>query len=301
MRPHDVAHRSLGLVFPSPPARCLVGAECPWAREETRKAGMVARLDMACRKFGEADIDKKTKRWGVEAFRDDNTSAASGFYISRPVASPRAEFQGPVAAAQSEQGPRVEDRARISPHEGRRQQVRQGDQVHSMEVFRDPNVEIWLFISEQGNIAATNGKLFPAPSTRPPNGSTASICKSAKAASRNSRTPRKFGIEVYPTATRQPRLRHRERRHRHHPRNQGSPRRQRKIPGLAARPRSSCRKHDEKSFTEKTRKFGVEVYHDVTTGNLIFISETGSISVTPALRASKRRPRRPRSRCGRMA
>src|SRR5207249_4366663 len=40
--------------------------------------------------------------------------------------------------------------------------------------------------------------------------------------------------------------------------------------------------HDEKSFTKDTRKFGVEVFHDVTTHNLIFISETGSIAVAPA-------------------
>src|SRR5206468_370250 len=44
----------------------------------------------------------------------------------------------------------------------------------------------------------------------------------------------------------------------------------------------SCRKSDEKAFTKDTRKFGVEVYHDVTTKNLIFISETGCIAVTPA-------------------
>ena len=28
----------------------------------------------------------------------------------------------------------------------------------------------------------------------------------------------------------------------------------------------SCRKSDEKSFTKDTRKFGVEVYNDITTG-----------------------------------
>src|SRR5439155_12817835 len=44
----------------------------------------------------------------------------------------------------------------------------------------------------------------------------------------------------------------------------------------------SCRKFNEKSFTKDTRKFGVEVYNDLTTGHLIFISETGSIAVVPA-------------------
>ena len=44
----------------------------------------------------------------------------------------------------------------------------------------------------------------------------------------------------------------------------------------------SCRKFNEKSFTKDTRKFGVEVYNDLTTGNLIFMSETGSIAVVNA-------------------
>src|SRR5207302_450312 len=44
----------------------------------------------------------------------------------------------------------------------------------------------------------------------------------------------------------------------------------------------SCRRYNEKAFTKDTRKFGVEVYNDLHTGNLIFISETGSIAVAPA-------------------
>src|SRR5271167_3474211 len=38
-------------------------------------------FDLACRKFGEADITKDTKRWGVEAFRDNNSKL--GLYISQ--------------------------------------------------------------------------------------------------------------------------------------------------------------------------------------------------------------------------
>ena len=44
----------------------------------------------------------------------------------------------------------------------------------------------------------------------------------------------------------------------------------------------SCRKFGEPAFTDKTQKFGVEVFNDTTTGQLIFICETGTISVAPA-------------------
>jgi hypothetical protein len=39
---------------------------------------------------------------------------------------------------------------------------------------------------------------------------------------------------------------------------------------------------DEPKITGKTKKIGVEVYRDENNGNLIYVSETGSISVVPA-------------------
>ena len=40
-----------------------------------------------------------------------------------------------------------------------------------------------------------------------------------------------------------------------------------------------CRKYNEDDFTKETRRFGIEVFTDQANGNLIYISETGSISV----------------------
>jgi hypothetical protein len=40
-----------------------------------------------------------------------------------------------------------------------------------------------------------------------------------------------------------------------------------------------ARKGDEPDFTKDTKKFGVEVFVDENNGNLIYVSETGSISV----------------------
>jgi hypothetical protein len=40
-----------------------------------------------------------------------------------------------------------------------------------------------------------------------------------------------------------------------------------------------ARKGDEPDFTKDTKKFGVEVFVDENNGNLIYISETGDISV----------------------
>ena len=42
-----------------------------------------------------------------------------------------------------------------------------------------------------------------------------------------------------------------------------------------------ARKSDENDFTDKTKKYGIEVFKDENNHNLIYISETGSIAVVP--------------------
>jgi len=42
------------------------------------------------------------------------------------------------------------------------------------------------------------------------------------------------------------------------------------------------RKADEDDFTKDTKKIGIEVFKDENTGNLVYISESGSIAVVPA-------------------
>jgi hypothetical protein len=43
-----------------------------------------------------------------------------------------------------------------------------------------------------------------------------------------------------------------------------------------------ARKSGESDFGDATKKWGVEVWKDPNNGNLIYLSETGSISVVPA-------------------
>lgn len=42
-----------------------------------------------------------------------------------------------------------------------------------------------------------------------------------------------------------------------------------------------ARKDSEGNFTDTTKKYGIEVFRDENNGNLIYISETGSIAVVP--------------------
>jgi hypothetical protein len=44
----------------------------------------------------------------------------------------------------------------------------------------------------------------------------------------------------------------------------------------------AVRKEGEKEFTKDTKRYGIEVFKDEPTGNLIYIGETGNICVVPA-------------------
>jgi hypothetical protein len=152
-----------------------------------------------------------------------------------------------------------------------------------MEVFRDPNVDNWLFITEQGFIASTNGKLFPGAGGKTPKWVHSVDLQVRKGGVKDFKGASKFGIEVYSDGNTGNLIYITEHGH-----VAIIPEGKEIVPDKGKSPDwlhgldLSCRKTDEKAFTKDTRKFGVEVYHDVTTGNLIFICETGSIGVAPA-------------------
>lgn len=238
-------------------------------------------FDLACRKFGEADITKDTKRWGVEAFRDNNTGF--GLYISQAGTIALApNFAGLTPPVTPSKGPSwltgndlPARKAGVNPFD-------KNTKVHSMELFRDPNTDNWLFITEQGYISACNGKLHPGKTGSNPKWVHSVDLAVRKGGVKEWKDATKYGVEVYRDANTGNLIYVTE----HgfiaiHP-EEKEVKGEGKAPDWLHGLDLSCRRHDEKAFTKDTRKWGVEVYHDVTTGNLIFISETGCIAVTPA-------------------
>ncbi len=115
-------------------------------------------FDLACRKLGEDNITEKTKRWGVEAFRDNNTGGGIGLYISEngsiAVAPNFANLNPPLKPAK---GPSWLTGNDLPARKAGVLKFEKDTKTHAMELFRDPNADNWLFITEQGLIAATNG------------------------------------------------------------------------------------------------------------------------------------------------
>src|SRR6202023_4228010 len=103
-----------------------------------------------------ADFTKETQRFGVEAFRDSNNSL--GVYLSQvgSLAAARG-FQDLKLPLQSK-GPEWITGLDLPARKAGEEKF-DNAKVHSMEVFRDPNTENWLYVTEKGYLAAASAKV----------------------------------------------------------------------------------------------------------------------------------------------
>jgi hypothetical protein len=238
-------------------------------------------FDLAVRRFGEAEFTKETQKIGVEVFKDDNNSLA--VYVSE---------KGGLAIAQGFQnlrppaggkGPEWLTGLDLPSRRAGQKEFTKETKVHSLEIFRDPNLDNWLFVTEQADLASSSAKSRPAGGARAPKWVHSFDLSCRKGGVKEWKDAVKYGIEVYQDA------------------NTGNliyicgetgaiasipaaveVKGEGKAPDWLHGLDLSCRKANEPSFGKETRKFGVEVYRDETTGNLIFIGETGSLAVTAA-------------------
>jgi hypothetical protein len=237
-------------------------------------------FDLACRRLGELDFTKETQKFGVEAFKDTNNGL--GLYLSQvgSLAACRGfeDLKPPVATRGPEWITGLDLPARKAGEE-----KFDNAKVHSMEVFRDPNTDNWIYITEQGYLAVApvKGKATTAGSKKPKWTHSVDL-RVRKGGVKDWQDAAKFGIEVYRdnitgnlvyisetgaiAVT---------------PDTEAKAPAEGKAPAWLHGLDLSCRRHNEPSFTKSTRKFGVEVFLDTNNGNLIFLGETGNLAVTP--------------------
>lgn len=259
----------------------LVPAEGQGQEKKLKELQWSHAFDLACRKIGEADITKDTKRWGVEAFRDDNTGL--GVYFSQTGSMAIGpNFAGLTAPINPSKGPSWLTGLDLPARKAGEKEFTKATKMHAMEVFRDPNADNWLFITEQGNLAATTGKLFPGASGKNPKWVHSIDLSVRKGGVKDWKDAEKVGIEVYRDAGTGNLIYITQHGYVAIVPETTEVKGEGKSPEWLHGLDLSCRRHDEKSFTKDTRKYGVEVYNDITTGNLILICESGSIAVAPA-------------------
>jgi hypothetical protein len=241
-------------------------------------------FDLACRKFGEEKFTKDTQKFGVEAFRDKNNDL--GLYITQTgsIAVVNQGFAG-LSLPLKSQGPKWLTGLDLPARRAGEKTFTKDTKVHAMEVFQDPNTNNWIYITEKGKVAATAIRAKPGSGAGAPKWVHSVDLSVRKGGVKDWKDAAKFGVEVYRDG------------------NTGNlificetgavaitpetvpvaePKGEAKAPDWLHGLDLSCRRHDEKAFTKETRKFGVEVFNDTTTGQLIFISETGALTVAPA-------------------
>jgi hypothetical protein len=239
-------------------------------------------FDLSCRKLGEMEFTDKTQKFGVEVFKDTNTGY--GLYISQIGSFAAAPgFDAISTALANSKSPEWVSGLDLPSRRAGEKEFTKDTQVISLEVFRDGNTGNWVYITEKGNLATAVAKTAKAPGAlKSPKWMHSVDLSCRKGGVKEWKDAKKFGIEAY------------------RDNNTGNlvyichsgaiavlegsdaaPAAEGKAPVWLHGLDLYCRNHDEKDFTKKTRKFGVEVYRDENNGNLIYISETGALAVVP--------------------
>ncbi|HZT83239.1 MAG TPA: hypothetical protein VFA26_23620 [Gemmataceae bacterium] len=183
------------------------------ASGEPKKPTWSHGLDLKVRKGTQDNFDENTKKWGVECYKDENTGllvyvSESGAVAVAAGSPPAGDIKGPKWSHGFNF--RVRQAGESSSTKGK---------VIGCEVFHDPNTNLLVYITENGDIAVTPGTPSASAETKKP---------------------------IW-------------------------------LHGMDFK----VRKAGEKGFTDATRKWGVEVFRDENSPQVIYVSETGSVAVLP--------------------
>jgi hypothetical protein len=232
--------------------------------------------DLNCRKAGEAEFTQKTKKWGVELFQDRGTNRL--LYACESGAIALAPVPGGLV---TEKGPKW--------HHALEPRVRTTEQIEfkdakkfGLEIFKDENTGGLIYITETGSIStAAAPAATPDPKKIAPPKAVYGLSLRVRGAEESDFTEKTKQISLeafedpnantlfYLTETGFVAV---------------APNGKRDAAATGVTWKSAmalrARKVGEPEFP-KAKKFGIEVFEDNRTGNLIFISETGSIAVLP--------------------
>lgn len=242
------------------------------------KAKWLTAHDLATRKAGEAEFTQKTKRYGVELFRDYGVNKLLYLCESKAIA------YAPIPPGLvTDRGPKwhhaFEPRVR-----GQDQQTFENARRIGVEVFKDENTGGLLYVTETGGIATA-----PAPATppdpkkiAPPKTAYGLVLRVRPSTEKEfNNKSKRISVEVFEDPNANVLFYLTETGYLATVPNPGKFSEGTGQPTWLHGMGLKTRKPDEAEFSDKTTKFGVEVFRDNRTGNLMFITETGSIAVLP--------------------
>ncbi len=232
--------------------------------------------DLSCRKAGEAEFTQKTKKFGVELFQD--RASNSLLYVSETGSVALAPVPGGLV---TDKGPKW--------HHALEPKVRAPEQEKfdtakkfGLEVFKDENTGGLIYVTEIGAItpAAAPGAAPDPKKILPPKAAHGLVLRvrGANEPEFTSKT-KQLGLEVFEDPNANVLLYVTESGFIATAPNAAKVADAKGVTWKSAMA-LGARKAGESGF-DKARRFGIEVFEDNRTGNLIFVSETGSIAVLP--------------------
>jgi hypothetical protein len=237
-------------------------------------------VEVKVRPVGENDFGK-AKKFSTEVFLDQNTDNL--VYISE-ACSVATTPAGSVKAPQKVENPTWFHGLELKVRKAGEKEFNKDTKQISLEAYKDENTGQLFYCTDEGKIAIVPTSATKAPAkVEPPTWYHAFEVKVRKADEKQfTKDTRAFGVEVYkddnagtlvyvcesgsiavvpagglgkPATSKEPKW----------------------LYGRAFR----VRKADEKDFNDKTQSFGAEVYRDESSGNLVYISESGDLVVSP--------------------
>ena len=234
--------------------------------------------DLAARKAGEAEFTERTKKFGVELFRDMGSNrllyaCESGSIAFAPIRGELVTDRGPKWHHALE--PKVRNPSQREFDRARK---------FGLEVFKDENTGGLIYIvAETGSIAtAPAPAAAPDPKNLAPPAARYGLVLRVRGADEPDFTDKtkNVGIEIFEDPNSNVLFYLTQDGYVATAPNPGKfPPEARGVTWQSAIA-LKARKGGDKTF-DTAKKYGIEVFHDNRTGNLIFISETGSIAVLP--------------------
>jgi hypothetical protein len=253
------------------------GADPAAAQSKLKDPVFLYGYDLRVRPGGSKNFDKNTPRVGVEVYKDENNNTAVAITETGALAVMPAPT---VGADKSAKWLTAHD---VPVRKGGEAGFTQQTKKYGIEVFQDVPSGRLLYATETGWVAFSPA---PAPSGAADKGPKWHHALDLKARSPDQESfdkATKYGVEVY--------------------KDEGSGLlmyvTEAGAISLAAAPAAAPDKNkikspkhlygllldvrtaDEKDFTAKTKKVGVEVFEDPNTGGLVYISDAGSVAAAP--------------------
>jgi hypothetical protein len=262
-----------------------VSVQGPPAQAQTKKPEWVYAFDLSCRKFGENLFTKDTKRWGFEVDRDPNTGF--GVYINQAgnigVTSNFGNIMPPLKDSKAPVWVYGLDLKTRKPGE---EKFTEKTKTWGVEVFFDNNSGTWIYVVENGNFAVAPAKVagidkaLEKPQDCKGLHSFDLKCRKGGHKEWDKDTPI-YGVEVLQDPNNNNLI---------YLTDIGTIAVVAWDKAVTSEAKGwewmhgqdlQSRKVGEDDFSDKTKKFGVEIFRDTNNGNLIYLSETGHLAVAP--------------------